>query len=116
VPIAAVFDTNILFSATGWRGNPFQCVERARDGEIQAITCPELVEELAEKLQSRLHFSAEQVTDTLADYLGFLRNESAIKLANATPAISACIQIDRTSPRIPMRIPKIRAPKTIRMN
>ena len=43
--ITTVFDTNILFSATGWRGNPFQCIERARAGEIQAVTCPELVEE-----------------------------------------------------------------------
>ena len=71
--IPAVFDTNIPFSATGWRGNPFQCFERARAGEIQAVTCPELVKELAEKLEARLNFSAEQVVETLADYLGFIR-------------------------------------------
>ena len=83
--ITAVFDTNILFSATGWRGNPFQCVERARGGEIQAVTCPELVEELAEKLELRLHFSAEQVAETLADYLGFLRVVQIPKVLNAVP-------------------------------
>jgi uncharacterized protein len=83
VAITAVFDTNILFSATGWRGNPFQCVERARSGEIQAVTCPELVEELAEKLELRLHFSAEQVAETLADYLGFLRVVQIPKTLNA---------------------------------
>ena len=83
--ITAVFDTNILFSATGWRGNPFQCVERARAGEIQAVTCPELVEELAEKLNLRLHFSAEQVAETLADYLGFLRVVQIPKLLKAVP-------------------------------
>ena len=83
--ITAVFDTNILFSATGWRGNPFQCVERARAGEIQAVTCPELVEELAEKLELRLHFSAEQVAETLADYLGFLRVVQIPKVLNAVP-------------------------------
>jgi uncharacterized protein len=85
VAITAVFDTNILFSATGWRGNPFQCVERARAGEIQAVTCPELVEELAEKLELRLHFSAEQVAETLADYLGFLRMVHIPKILNAVP-------------------------------
>jgi len=85
VAITAVFDTNILFSATGWRGNPFQCVERARVGEIQAVTCPELVEELAEKLGLRLHFSAEQVAETLADYLGFLRVVQIPKVLNAVP-------------------------------
>jgi putative PIN family toxin of toxin-antitoxin system len=85
VAITAVFDTNILFSATGWRGNPFQCVERARSGEIQAVTCPELVEELADKLDLRLHFSAEQVAETLADYLSFLRVVQIPKVLNAVP-------------------------------
>jgi uncharacterized protein len=85
VAITAVFDTNILFSATGWRGNPFQCVERARTGEIQAVTCPDLVEELAEKLELRLHFSAEQIAETLADYLGFLRVVQIPKVLDAVP-------------------------------
>ena len=73
MPLTAVSDTNILFSATGWRGNPFQCVERARAREFPVFTCPELMEELAEKLGTRLHFSADQVAETLADYLGFLQ-------------------------------------------
>jgi uncharacterized protein len=61
----AVFDTNILFSATGWRGSPFQCVELARAGKVEAATCPELVEELAEKLETKLGFSPEQSAETL---------------------------------------------------
>ena len=73
MPLSAVFDTNILFSATGWRGNPFLCVERARAGEFGVFTCPELMEELAEKLETRLDFSADQVAETLADCLGCLR-------------------------------------------
>jgi putative PIN family toxin of toxin-antitoxin system len=85
VVITAVFDTNILFSATGWRGNPFQCVKRARAAEIQIVTCPELVEELARKLEMRLHFSPEQVAETLADYLSFLRVVQIPKVLNAVP-------------------------------
>lgn len=81
--IIAVFDTNILFSATGWRGNPFHCVERARVGEIQTVTCAELVDELAEKLALRLHFSHEQVAETLADYLGFMRVVQIPRVLNA---------------------------------
>jgi predicted nucleic acid-binding protein len=46
VATIVVFDTNILFSATGWRGNPFQCVEQARAGKIEAVSCVELLEEL----------------------------------------------------------------------
>jgi len=84
LPLTAVFDTNILFSATGWRGNPFQCVERARAGGLRVFTCPELMEELAEKLGARLHFSADQVAETLADYLGFLR---VIQIPKALTAV-----------------------------
>jgi len=85
VAITAVFDTNILFSATAWRGNPFECVERARAGEIQAVTCPELMDELAEKLELKLGFSPEQSVETLADYLGFLRMVSIPKVLDAVP-------------------------------
>jgi len=53
MPVTVVFDTNILFSATGWRGHPFRCVE------------------LAEKLAAKLDFSDRQVDETLADYMGF---------------------------------------------
>ena len=84
MPLTAVFDTNILFSATGWRGNPFQCVERARAGGLRVFTCPELMEEPAEKLGARLHFSADQVAETLADYLGFLR---VIQIPKALTAV-----------------------------
>ncbi len=84
MPLTAVFDTNILFSATGWRGNPFQCVEQARVGQFPVFTCAELMEELAEKLATRLHFSADQVAETLADYLGFLQ---VIQIPKALAAV-----------------------------
>lgn len=67
--LTVVFDTNILFSATGWRGNPFQCVEQARAGIVESVRCVELLEELAEKLELKLGFSSEQSAETLADYL-----------------------------------------------
>ncbi len=81
--MTVVFDTNILFSATGWRGNPFQCVEQARLGHVEAVTCLELMEELAEKLEMKLGFSPEQAAETLADYLGFLRVVSIPKVLDA---------------------------------
>ena len=34
-----VFDTNILFSAVGWKGKPFECVELARSGTVEGVTC-----------------------------------------------------------------------------
>ena len=83
--LTVVFDTNILFSATGWCGNPFQCVEHARAGRINAVTCPELIQELAEKLDTKMKFSPDQTTETLADYLSFHRLVSIPKTLDAVP-------------------------------
>jgi len=85
VALTVVFDTNILFSAAGWRGKPFECVAQARAGKVQAVTCVELMEELAEKLESKLGFSSEQSTETLADYLSFLRLVNIPKTLDAVP-------------------------------
>ena len=72
----AVFDTNILFSGVGWKGTPFLCIELARAGVVDGVTCRELLDELAEKLQSKLGFTPEQTLDTVADLLTFLRSRS----------------------------------------
>src|SRR5437867_4132760 len=73
MPAIAVFDTNILFSGVGWKGNPYRCLELARAGIVEGVTCREVLDELAEKLQSKLSFTAEQSVETLADLLTFLR-------------------------------------------
>lgn len=65
----AVFDTNVLLSAIGWKGNPFQCLELARAGTIEVVTCPEILDELTEKLESRLAQSSDIITETLSDLL-----------------------------------------------
>jgi putative PIN family toxin of toxin-antitoxin system len=83
--VTVVFDTNILFSAAGWRGNPYRCVELARSQQVSAVTCLELIQELAEKLESKLGFSPEQTADTLADYLSFLRVVEIPKTLDAVP-------------------------------
>lgn len=71
--LVVVFDTNILFSAVGWQGKPYRCVELARTGDIVGVTCREILDELAEKLELKLNFPTEMVTDTIADFLTFLR-------------------------------------------
>ena len=71
--LVAVFDTNILFSAVGWKGKPWDCLEMARAGTVDGVTCRELLEELAEKLEIKLSFAPEQVVETLADFMTFLR-------------------------------------------
>jgi len=66
-----VFDTNVLFSAAAWKGPPYACVELARTGQIQAVTCWEILTELTEKLSERLQFSESKINDTLAGLLSF---------------------------------------------
>jgi len=59
--IKAVFDTNILFSATGWRGSPYQCLKLMRDKKATLIICREILAEYHEKLQTKLDMTAEEV-------------------------------------------------------
>jgi putative PIN family toxin of toxin-antitoxin system len=65
----AVFDTNILFSATGWRGSPYQCLALARSGKITLILCKEILTEYHEKLQTKLGLTADQATRAVAEIL-----------------------------------------------
>ena len=67
--IKAVFDTNILFSATGWRGSPYQCLKLARDKKVTLILCREILQEYHEKLQSKLDMTSEQATRAVAEIL-----------------------------------------------
>jgi putative PIN family toxin of toxin-antitoxin system len=82
----AVFDTNVLLSGAAWKGKPFQCLELARAGVVDGLTCGELLDELAEKLQSRLSFSPEQALETVADLLTFLRIVPITGQLKAVPA------------------------------
>jgi putative PIN family toxin of toxin-antitoxin system len=84
----AVFDTNILFSATGWRGRPYQCLELARSGAIEDVTCQEILDEFSDKLKYKLHFSAEEVLQCAVDLLPVLRLvpiTGALRVIDADP-------------------------------
>ena len=41
-----VYDTNILLSGIGWRGSPYRCLELARLGSVEGLTCSEILDEL----------------------------------------------------------------------
>jgi putative PIN family toxin of toxin-antitoxin system len=56
-----VFDTNILLSALfSLRGAPFRCVELAKLGEIQSVTCQQILDEFEEKLLYKFDFSPQR--------------------------------------------------------
>jgi uncharacterized protein len=68
----AVFDTNVLLSAVGWRGKPYECLELARQGAVQGLTCQEIIDEFADKLKNKLGLPDDDVLAAVADLLSFL--------------------------------------------
>lgn len=77
--IRAVFDTNILFSATGWKGSPYQCLKLAREGKITLILSNEILLEYEEKLQTKLDMTAEQASRAVAEILS---HSTLVKINN----------------------------------
>ena len=68
-----VFDTNILFSAVGWLGNPHQCVQAARQGKCLSLTCEPILAELAEKLQFKRGLDASKTAEITGEIRAFSR-------------------------------------------
>jgi uncharacterized protein len=57
-----VFDTNILISALlSLQGAPFRCVAMARAGLVQSVTCTQVLNEFAEKLEAKFTFEEERI-------------------------------------------------------
>jgi uncharacterized protein len=60
VRYVAVFDTNILISPLlSTSGNPFRCFALAKIGQVESVTCQEILDEFAQKLVLKFKFSQE---------------------------------------------------------
>lgn len=81
-----VYDTNIFLSSIGWGGNPARCLELARQGSVEGLTCTEILVELEGKLPTKLNFSPREITNTLVDLRGFLR---IVKINNALKGVTS---------------------------
>jgi uncharacterized protein len=69
-----VFDTNILISALlSINGTPFRCLALAKIGQIESVTCQEILDEFAEKLRVKFKFSEEMTQTAVAEILQFSR-------------------------------------------
>ena len=83
-----VFDTNILFSAVGWLGNPHRCVQAARQGKCRAVTCEAILDELAEKLQLKRGLDASKAAEIIDEIRAFskvIAIPGALKVIAADP-------------------------------
>lgn len=83
----AVFDTNILISALlSPTGNPFRCLALAKIGQLESITCREILNEFAEKLFVKLKFSEEMAQLAVTEIETFSRLVTITGTLKAVPA------------------------------
>lgn len=69
-----VFDTNILISALfSQTGSPFRALALAKIGQIESVTCQEIMDEFAEKLLLKFKFSEEKTQSAVGEILSFSR-------------------------------------------
>ena len=61
-----VLDTNVLISAIfSKQSPPFQCLMLAKLGDIESVTCQEILAEFTEKLLRKFKFSQEMTKETV---------------------------------------------------
>ncbi len=69
-----VFDTNILISALfSQTGSPFRALALAKIGQIESVTCQEIIDEFAEKLLLKFKFSEDKTQSAVDEILNFSR-------------------------------------------
>ena len=69
-----VFDTNILISALfSETGNPFRALALAKIGQIESVTCQEIMDEFLEKLLLKFKFSEDKAQSAIDEILSFSR-------------------------------------------
>ena len=66
-----VFDTNILFSAVGWLGNPHHCIQAARQGKCRSVTCEFILAEFTEKLRLKRGLDASKAAEAADEVRAF---------------------------------------------
>ena len=90
-----VFDTNILFSAVGWTGNPHHCVQAARQSKCISLTCEPILAELAEKLQLKRGLDAiktAEITDEIRAFCTVVTIPGTLKVIAADPDDDAVLE------------------------
>ena len=70
---SVVFDTNIYISAIIFGGNPRQCLELARSGEIELIVSKAIYLELVRNLRDKFDWFEEDIADVISGISGFTK-------------------------------------------
>ena len=81
-----VFDTNILLSALlSPNAKPFRCLALAKIGQIESVTCQEILDEFAEKLLLKFQFSEDMTQLAVDEVKSFSRLVSITGNLKAVP-------------------------------
>ena len=65
-----VFDTNILIAALlSPHGSPALCLDLARQGKIDSLTCQEIINKFQEKLQIKFSYPRENIQEIIQNFL-----------------------------------------------
>jgi len=89
VQYVVVFDTNILISALlSTSSNPFRCLALAKIGQVESVTCQEILDEFAEKLLLKFKFSqdmAQLAVEEVRSYSRLVEISTTLKAVAADP-------------------------------
>jgi len=84
-----VYDTNILISAIfSQRSSPFRCLQLARDGIVQAVSCQEIVDEFQEKLLNKFSYElpqAQAFVEEVRSYSQLVSITNTLKVVSNDP-------------------------------
>ena len=85
--LVVVFDTNILISALLSVGSkPDLCINLARNGEIESVTCTEILSEFQQKLIQKFHYPVADAQGVIDEIVGFSR---IVVIANTLQVVEA---------------------------
>lgn len=71
--IRIVVDTNILVSASFWKGNPYKIVQLAAQGKIQIYSSGAVLNEYANALKRDFRLSSEEIEERVRVFLEVLQ-------------------------------------------
>ena len=90
-----VFDTNIFISALLFGGNPRQCLELSRTGEIELFVSRDILVELSQKLQEKFGWSridASELVEGIVRFAKVVNPKERISLIKSDPSDNAILE------------------------
>ena len=69
-----------------WGGVPYDCIALAQRNKVEAVTCPEILDEFSAKLITKFNASPSQASEMVAELLSF---HQSVKITNQLKSVTA---------------------------